>query len=84
MGTWAFLALLMLALALVFGIAYFVVPNPAGKTAIGVAWLLASIAVVGGFIFTGQLGVWPIVILVGGVVVLLMVILSAKLSGGQA
>ena len=81
MGTWVFMGLLLLIVALIFGIAYFAVKTPIGRVAIGFTWLLSSISVVGGFIFTGQLGVWPILVLVGGVVALIMIVLSVKLSG---
>ena len=84
MGTWAFMGLVLLIVALLFGIPFAVTANPMGKTAIGFTWLLATIAVVGGFIFTGELGVWPLIVLVGGVVVLIMITLSIKLSGGSA
>lgn len=85
MGTWAFMALMLLLVAVVFGSIMFTQKdNDTAKTVLGIIWALFSMAVVGAFIFTGQLGVWPIVILVGGVVVVAMVIVGAKLSGGQA
>lgn len=81
MGTWAFMGLVIVLLSLVFGIAMAAV-NGVARLAVGVAWLLASISVVGGFIFTGELGIWPIVILVGGLVGFVMIIVGRTLSGG--
>jgi hypothetical protein len=81
-GTWAFMFILIIVTSLVFGIPYAVTSNQSGKTALGVCWLLAVISIVGGFIFTGQLGIWPIVILVGALVLFVMIIFSVKLSGG--
>lgn len=84
MGTWVFMGLLLIIVSLVFGIAFFIVNTPMGKTAIGFTWLLVSVSVVGGFIFTGELGVWPILILVGSFVALIIIVLSVKLSGGNS
>lgn len=81
MGSWAFLALILLIVALVFGIAMVAVSGVA-RAAIGLAWILVSIAVVGAFVFTGELGIFPIIVLVGGVVALIMIVTSVKLSGG--
>lgn len=82
MGIWAFMGLILLLVALVFGIGMAVCPTGIAKAAVGVAWLLSSICVVGAFMFTGQLGIWPILILVGGVVALIIIVLSVRLSGG--
>ena len=81
MGAWAFLGLMLLVVALVFGVAIVSVEDKL-KTPIGIIWALISIAIVGAFVFTSTLGIWPILILVGGVVVLLLIIASTKLSGG--
>lgn len=81
MGAWAFMALIELLVALLFGIALYAVDLPILKIAIGVSWFLSSISVLGAFIFTGELGVWPIVILAGGVVTLLFTLVSGLLSG---
>lgn len=80
-GTWAFMGLIELILAMLFGGVCFAV-NGAARVAVGVAWLLCSVAVVGAFMFTGQLGIWPIIILIGGVVSLIVIIVGNKLSGG--
>lgn len=80
-GTWAFMGMILLIVALVFGIAMYSTYGVA-RMAVGVAWLLSSICVLGAFIFTGQLGIWPIVILVGGIVGFGMIILGVKFSGG--
>lgn len=82
MGTWAFMGLCILITSLLFGIAMLAVPIGIAKMAVGVAWLLVSTAILGAFIFTGELGIWPILILVGGVVALIIIVLSVKLSGG--
>lgn len=83
MGSWAFMGIIILLIALVFGIAMITAKESMARMAIGVAWLLASIAVVGAFIFTGELGIWPIIVLVGGVVGIILIVASAKLSGSQ-
>lgn len=83
-GTWAFLGIFILGISLLYGIAMVSVPNGVPKLAVGVAWLITTIAIVGGFIFTGELGIWPIIILVGGLVAMVIVFASFKLSGGGA
>ena len=83
MGTWAFLGLILLVIALVFGVAIVATPDAIIKRMVSVAWGLISIAVLGAFLFTGQLGIWPILIIVGGVVVLIFIIGSSVLSGSS-
>lgn len=83
MGSWAFMGLILLLIAFVFGIAYFVSDNYMGKTAIGVTWLLTSVSTVGAFLFTGELGIWTVVIAVIAVVAVILVFLSVKLSGSS-
>lgn len=80
MGIWAFLALILLILALFFGTAMFTTMGVT-RSVIGVVWALLSIAVIGAFVFTGELGAMPILIMVGAVVVLIMIFASVKLSG---
>lgn len=80
-GSWAFMGILLLIIALIFGTATLSVKDNTMRTALGVIWMLISIAVVGAFIFTGELGIWPILILVGGVVCLIILIVSVKVSG---
>ena len=82
MGTWAFMGLILLVLALVFGVAIVATPDATIKRMVSIVWGLISIAVLGAFLFTGQLGIWPILIIVGGVVVLIFIISSTVLSGG--
>lgn len=82
MGSWAFMLLIIGIIALLFGIAFVETQNSMGKTAIGFTWLISSIAVVGGFLFTGELGVWTIVVAAGSVVAIILIFLSIKLSGG--
>lgn len=82
MGSWAFLGLCEVGIALVFGICFMIVENKMGKTAIGVAWLLTSISILGAFIFSGELGIWPLIIMIGGTVLFLMITVGVKLSGG--
>ena len=82
MGAWAFMGLILLLIALVFGVV--MVSNEQGRAVIGIIWALISISVVGAFIFTGTLGLWPILIMVGGVVALLLIVVSVKLSGSNA
>ena len=82
MGTWAFLGLILLAVALIFGVAIVSTPDATIKKMISIVWGLISFAVLGAFLFTGQLGIWPILIIVGGVVVLIFIITSTLLSGG--
>lgn len=89
MGTWAFLALVELVIALIFGMAFFGLKESASNSkilgvAIGICWLITSVAALGAFIFTGMLGIWPIVILTGGFVLLIILILSIKFSGGNS
>lgn len=80
MGTWALMFVILMAVALLFAPVVFSVKDVA-RGAIAVVWALISISILGAFIFTGQLGIWPVLILVGGVVMLLLVITSVKLSG---
>lgn len=81
-GTWAFMGLIILIVSLVFGIAYVVTNNDSGKKAIGISWFFTTIAVVGAFLFTGQLGIWPLIILAGGLVVLIMLVVGNRILGG--
>jgi len=76
------MGLCLIIISLLYGIGMMAVPIGISRIAVGIAWLLTSISIVGAFIFTGQLGVWPILILVGGAVMLIMIVLSVKLSGG--
>lgn len=83
MGTWAFMGTILLIVALIFGSAtYAQKDNDTAKAVLSTVWGLLSIAVVGAFVFTGELGVWPILILVGGFVSLIIIVLSVRLSGG--
>lgn len=84
MGNWAFLALILLVVAILFGVAIVSVADTTTKAMIAVVWALVSVAVVGTFVFTGQLGVWPIVILVTVVVFLIFMVVGKALSGGNA
>lgn len=84
MGTWAFMGLILLLIAMIFGSAMFAIKEQTGRTVVGVIWALISISVVGGFIFTGELGLWPILILVGAVVVFAFMVGSIILSGRTA
>ena len=84
MGTWAFLGLIVLVIALIFGVAIVATPDATLKKMIGIVWGLASVAVLGAFLFTGQLGIWPILIMVGGVVVIVFIFAGTILSGGRA
>lgn len=81
-GTWAFMSALILVISLIFGICIVSSDNNRVKSALGVSWLLAIVAIVGGFIFSGKLGIWPVIIMVGGVVILVMIAISMKFSGG--
>lgn len=81
MGTWAFLVFALLAVAIVFGIAMVSSKDEALKKCVGFVWALVSMGVFGAFIFTGQLGIWPILILVGGCVVFVFVVVSTILGG---
>ena len=81
-GSWAFMFIIILSLALLFGSGMALAPTGVAKIAIGASWLVSTIAVVGAFVFTGELGIWPILILVGGMIMLIMVVLGRTLSGG--
>ena len=83
MGSWVFMGVLLLIVALLFGMSIAGTDDSKVKAMIAVAWGLTSIAIAGAFIFTGQLGIWPILILTGGVVMLILVITSVKLSGSS-
>lgn len=83
MGTWAFLGIILLITSLIFGGIMIAAPDGLAKSAVALAWILTSIAIIGGFIFTGKLGLWPIFILVGGTVSLILLVLSLRFSGGR-
>lgn len=83
MGTWAFMGLILLIIALLFVPMALVQNNNTAKIAILVIGMLIEIAVVGAFLFTGELGVWPIFILVGVFVIGGLSILGIKLSGSS-
>lgn len=83
-GSWAFMFIIIVLVALLFGTGMIAVQEPIAKKAIAVAWLLSSICIVGAFIFTGELGIWPILILVGGIVALIIMVLTVRLSGGTS
>lgn len=82
MGTWAFMGLLLLIIAIIFGSMTLVLDGTA-RTALAVVWALLSISVVGAFIFAGELGIWPILILVGGVSLIVMIVVGTRLSGSN-
>ncbi len=84
MGTWAFLGLILLCISLLFGIGMVSVKDIVIQRMIGVVWALISIAVTGAFIFTGQLGIWPIIILVSATVLILFITAGFVLSGGRS
>lgn len=81
MGTWAFLGILILIISLVFGVAIVSTKDETIRRMVSIVWGLVSIAVLGAFLFTGQLGVWPIIVMVGGVVVLVFILSSGLLKG---
>lgn len=81
LGSWAFMFILLILVALVFGIAIMTV-NGITRQAVAVAWILSSIALVGGFLFTGELGVWTIIIASGSVIAIVIIFVSMKLTGG--
>lgn len=83
MGMWAFMFVILLIVALLFGTIAFTVGKDIKKPLV-IIWCLISISVVGAFVFTGKLGIWPILIMVGFVVLLVMALVSMKLSGGEA
>lgn len=83
MGTWAFMGLILLAIALVFGVATFSVPSNL-RTPVAIIWVMISLSVVGAFVFSGQLGTWPIIIMVGATVMLIMTVVGLRLSGGTS
>lgn len=83
MGTWAFMGLLLLIIAIIFGCGAFAVKDSTGRTMIIIIWGLISIAVVGGFVFTGELGVMPIVVMVSIFAVFCLAILGRWLSGNK-
>lgn len=81
MGSWAFLGILLLIVAIIFGCVMFSAQDSTTRTCIAVIWMLISVAILGAFIFTGELGIWPVIIMVGGVVVFVIMLISVKLSG---
>lgn len=82
MGTWAFMGLVLLIIAMIFGASTLAVKDSTLKIIIASIWGLLSISVVGAFVFSGELGVWPILVLVGAFVFFTITIVSVKLSGG--
>lgn len=84
MGTWAFMGLLLLIVAMLFGTVTFVTQDSTIKKALAIIWCLISITIVGGFVFTGELGIMPILVLVGAVVVGIIIIGGVLLSGNKA
>lgn len=83
MGGWAFMGLILLIISLLFGTLALIQKESVARNAIVIVWALMSMAVVGGFLFTGELGVWPVIILVGIFVFGGLSIFGAKLSGNQ-
>lgn len=81
MGTWAFMGLLLLIIALIFGSMIASTDDNVIKRMASIAWALISIAIVGGFLFTMQLGIWPILILVGATVVFIFIVAGSILGG---
>jgi len=85
MGTWAFMFMFIMIVSIIFApLMFSQKENEAAKTAIGIIWAILILTIVGAFVFSGELGVWPIVILSGAFVLTLMVIASIKFSGGNA
>lgn len=84
MGTWAFMFLILVLIAVIFApIMFTQKDNDTAKTAIGIIWAILSMCVVGAFIFTGELGIFPVLILVGALVLAIIIIGGRKLSGGE-
>lgn len=83
MGAWALLVILELAIALIFGIALIWSQDKTVKVGIAVAWVITSIGVFSGFLFSGTLGLWSVIIIVSIVAAGMVIFASRKLSGGE-
>src|SRR3972149_308030 len=83
LGSWAFLLLILVIIALLFGSALVSAKDDVVKRVVAIIWAIISLAVIGGFVFSGQLGILAILVLVGSAVLVILVIAGLKLSGGN-
>lgn len=83
MGEWTMLFLIEVIVALLFGIAVVTVDEKWQKSAIALSWILASASAVGGFLFSGRLGIFAVIVAVGAVVAVILMFISGKLSGSK-
>jgi len=66
-----------------FGSALVSAKDDVVKRVVAIIWAIISLAVIGGFVFSGQLGIVAILVLVGSAVLVILVIAGLKLSGGN-
>jgi len=83
-GHWVFMFLIMFPVALLFIIFIAVEPRDYLKKVYLVVMVFCLLSIFGAFIFTGRLGIWPVVILIFAVVGLVIVFGGRILSHGRA
>lgn len=85
-GHWAFMAILVLIDAIIFGIAaiYFFVKGEklVARILMGLAAVVA-LAILGTFIFSGLLSMWAVVVLIFGIIGLIFMLVAPVLNGGR-
>lgn len=83
-GHWAFMFLLMFIPALIFGIALIATHERIIRIAYVVILLILELAIFGGFLFSGLLGIWAVVILIFVAVGLIVIFGGRLLTHGRA
>jgi hypothetical protein len=83
-GHWGFMFIVMMVVAAAFVTGIIAAHERILKTALIVVFVLAEVAVVGAFMFSGLLGIWPVIILIFAVVGLVIVFGGRLLSHGRA
>jgi hypothetical protein len=83
-GHWAFMFIVMLIVAFFFAVGIILVKERVIRIVLAVVLLLVELAIVGGFMFSGLLGIWPVIILIFTAVGLIIVFGGRVLTQGRA
>ena len=86
-GHWAALLLLEMIFAFVFGVLLITLRKDEyelERKAVSVIWLIVALVIFGGFVFSGLLGMWAVLILIIVAVGFIFYLVSPLFSGGRA
>lgn len=82
-GHWAFMAEIILAILVLFGIPILLIPEENVRKILAYIMLALVVVVIGAFIFTGWLGIWPLIFLGAGVVIIIIIVISLFANRGN-